>query len=61
MCAHHGHARAEKGDREALRAAQADPKSYRNLLVRMTGYNGYFATLGRENQDEIIARKAHRA
>jgi formate C-acetyltransferase len=41
-----------------LRAAQADPEAYRNLLVRVTGYNAYFAGLGREIQEEIIAREA---
>ncbi len=45
-------------DGEMLRAAQADPETYRNLLVRVTGYNAYFVTLGREIQDEIIAREA---
>ena len=45
-------------DRETLRAAQADPETYRNLLVRVTGYNAYFVALGREIQDEIIAREA---
>jgi len=44
-------------DPETLRAAQADPDSYRNLLVRVTGYNAYFVTLGREIQNEIIARE----
>ncbi len=47
-------------DRETLRAAQADPETYRNLLVRVTGYNAYFVALGREIQEEIIAREAAR-
>jgi pyruvate formate-lyase/glycerol dehydratase family glycyl radical enzyme len=47
-------------DAEMLRAAQADPETHRNLLVRVTGYNAYFASLGREIQDEIIAREAER-
>ena len=47
-------------DPDTLRAAQADPETYRNLLVRVTGYNAYFVTLGREIQDEIIAREAGR-
>jgi len=47
-------------DPGTLRAAQADPETYRNLLVRVTGYNAYFVTLGREIQDEIIAREARR-
>lgn len=48
-------------DPETLRAAQADPAAYRNLLVRVTGYNAYFVTLGKEIQDEIIARVSHGA
>jgi len=46
-------------DPATLRAAQADPETYRNLLVRVTGYNAYFVMLGKEIQDEIIAREAH--
>ncbi len=44
---------------ETLRAAQQDPEAYRNLLVRVTGYNAYFVMLGKEIQDEIIARESH--
>ncbi|HPO15166.1 MAG TPA: pyruvate formate lyase family protein [Candidatus Hydrogenedentes bacterium] len=47
-------------DVETLRQAQKHPDEFRNLLVRVTGYNAYFANLGREIQDEIIAREAHR-
>jgi len=46
-------------DPAILREAQADPETYRNLLVRVTGYNAYFVMLGKEIQDEIIAREAH--
>jgi len=45
--------------RAGLLAAQADPQKYSNLLVRVTGYNAYFVTLGRGMQDEIIARTSH--
>ena len=31
-----------------------------NALVRVTGYNAYFVSIGKELQDEIIAREAHR-
>ncbi|HEY3315456.1 MAG TPA: pyruvate formate lyase family protein [Bacillota bacterium] len=48
-------------DADTLRAAQAHPDDYRNLLVRVTGYNAYFVNLGRELQDELIARESHRA
>ena len=44
---------------ETLRAAQRDPDAHRNLLVRVTGYNAYFCMLGKEIQDEIIARETH--
>jgi pyruvate formate-lyase/glycerol dehydratase family glycyl radical enzyme len=46
-------------DAEMLRAAQQHPDEYRNLLVRITGYNAYFTGLGKEIQDEIIARESH--
>ena len=48
-------------DPETLRQARANPEEYRNLLVRVTGYNAYFVTLGDEIQDEIIARVSHGA
>jgi formate C-acetyltransferase len=28
-------------------------------LVRVTGYNAYFTSIGRELQNEIIARESH--
>lgn len=46
-------------DSDTLRDAQGHPGDYRNLLVRVTGYNAYFVNLGREIQNEIIARTAH--
>jgi formate C-acetyltransferase len=46
-------------DAAMLRDAQAHPEGYRHLLVRVTGYNAYFTTVGRELQDEIIARESH--
>jgi formate C-acetyltransferase len=39
--------------------AQQNPSEYSNLLVRVTGYNAYFVMLGKEIQDEIIARESH--
>jgi len=47
-------------DAEMLRDAQRHPENYRHLLVRVTGYNAYFTAIGRELQDEIIARESHR-
>ena len=46
-------------DAEMLRDAQRHPENYRNLLVRVTGYNAYFTAIGKELQDEIIARESH--
>lgn len=47
-------------DPEVLKDAQLHPKEYRHLLVRVTGYNAYFTSIGRELQDEIIARESHK-
>jgi len=47
-------------DAEILRDAQSNPDAYRHLLVRVTGYNAYFTSIGRELQNEIIARESHR-
>ena len=46
-------------DAETLRDAQKHPENYRHLLVRVTGYNAYFTSIGRELQNEIIARESH--
>ena len=46
-------------DPEVLRDAQKNPSEYRHLLVRVTGYNAYFTSIGRELQDEVIARISH--
>lgn len=46
-------------DADILRDAQDHPENYRHLLVRVTGYNAYFTTIGRELQNEIIARESH--
>ncbi|MBQ1706403.1 MAG: hypothetical protein II033_01415, partial [Clostridia bacterium] len=46
-------------DPDVLREAQAHPQDYRHLLVRITGYNAYFVSIGRELQDEVIARESH--
>ena len=40
---------------DTLRAAQKDPESYRNLQVRLCGWNVYFNHLSREMQDNMIA------
>ncbi len=46
-------------DPDLLRTAQKKPKEYRHLLVRVTGYNAYFTSIGKELQDEVIARISH--
>jgi formate C-acetyltransferase len=48
-------------DPEILRDAQKNPQDYRHLLVRITGYNAYFTTVGRELQNEVIHRVSHNA
>jgi len=37
-------------------AAQKDPDSYRNLVVRIAGYSAYFVELNRDCQNDIIRR-----
>jgi formate C-acetyltransferase len=46
-------------DAATLRSAQADPGSYRDLIVRVAGYSDYFVDLCADLQDEIIRRTAH--
>ena len=41
---------------ETLKDAMVHPENYRNLLVRISGYNAYFVTLNREIQRELIER-----
>jgi formate C-acetyltransferase len=47
-------------DAEMLKDAQKHPENYKNLLVRVTGYNAYFTAIGKELQDEIITRESHK-
>lgn len=48
-------------DADMLIDAQLHPQNYRHLLVRVTGYNAYFTSIGRELQNELIARTSHEA
>ncbi len=41
---------------ETLKAAQAEPESYRDLVVRVSGYSAFFTDLGKPLQDELINR-----
>ena len=43
-------------DSDTLRDAQLHPERYRDLLVRVAGYSDYFVDIGRDLQEEIIAR-----
>ncbi len=48
-------------DAATLRAAQANPEQYRDLIVRVAGYSDYFCDLSETLQDEIISRTEHRS
>jgi pyruvate-formate lyase len=41
---------------DVLRDHVANPENYKNLLVRISGYNTYFVTLNKEMQIELIER-----
>lgn len=43
-------------DRETLIDAQKNPAKYPNLIVRVSGFSGYFINLEKSLQDEIIKR-----
>ena len=43
-------------DADTLRKAQAEPEKNRDLIVRVAGYSDYFVELGKDLQNEIIAR-----
>lgn len=41
---------------DTMRAAQADPAAYRDLVVRIAGYSAYFNELSLDCQNDLIAR-----
>ena len=43
-------------NRDTLLDAQKHPEKYRNLIVRVWGWSGYFVELSKEYQDHIIKR-----
>ena len=45
---------------ETLRAAQKEPEKYRDLVVKVAGYNAFFTQLTDSLQDTIIARTEHK-
>jgi formate C-acetyltransferase len=44
---------------ETLRAAQQEPETYRNLVVRVSGFSARFVELAPEIQTDIMRRRAH--
>ena len=47
-------------DSRTLKKAMAYPDGYRDLLVRISGYNAYFVELNRDLQMELVERMEHR-
>jgi 4-hydroxyphenylacetate decarboxylase large subunit len=43
-------------DSKVLKAAQAKPDAYRDLMVRVAGFTQYWCEIGKPIQDEVIAR-----
>ena len=43
-------------NRDAMIDAQKHPENYRNMIVRVWGWSGYFVELEKEYQDQIIKR-----
>ena len=41
-------------DAETLKAAQKDPQKYKNLQVRVCGWNAYFVDLSADEQNAFI-------
>ena len=46
-------------NKSTLLAAQQNPEQYRDLIVRVAGYNAYFTDLTPDLQNEIIARSEY--
>jgi formate C-acetyltransferase len=44
---------------DTLKAAQRDPDSYRQLIVRIWGWSAYFVELDKEYQDHVMARQEY--
>ena len=43
-------------DSRMLKEAQKEPDKYRGLMVRVAGFTQYWVELGKQIQDEVIAR-----
>lgn len=50
------HAQFNIVDSRMLRDAQKNPDNYRGLMVRVAGFTQYWVELGKQIQDEVIAR-----
>ncbi len=50
------HAQFNVVDSRMLRDAQKNPDKYRGLMVRVAGFTQYWVELGKQIQDEVIAR-----
>lgn len=46
-------------DRDLLKRAMAQPEDYRDLVVRVSGFSAYFTMMGRDVQEDILARTEH--
>jgi formate C-acetyltransferase len=46
---------------DTLINAQREPDKYRDLMVKVAGWNAFFVTLPKDLQDSIIARMEHQA
>jgi formate C-acetyltransferase len=46
---------------ETMRAAQASPDEYKDLIVRIAGYSAYFTELPTNLQNDLISRNEHMA
>lgn len=46
-------------DADVLKDAQKNPMKYRNLMVRVWGYNDYFVSLEKRKQEHVISRTIH--
>ena len=44
---------------ERLKAAQANPEEYRQLVVRIWGWSAYFVELDKEYQDHVLRRQQY--
>ena len=50
------HAQFNVVDSRMLKDAQKNPEKYRGLMVRVAGFTQYWVELGKQIQDEVIAR-----